>query len=201
MQTEINELKTQVRYLKTEVTNLKTADLTMEAKLALLEAQKTESPIPSSVPVEIFGIPEAEVPTTQFLQTISKTTFQKWYSIVTLIVEDFPVSAIALIDCGADLNCIKGGVVPMKYCERTNEGLSNTNGAPLSISYKLDKGYIKNDGYCFKNTFLIVDNITNDLILGTPFLTQIYPFYVNEIGVHTKIMGKTISFNFLSAAK
>ena len=43
--------------------------------------------------------------------------------------------------------------------------------------------------------------MTNDLILGTPFLTQIYPFYVNEIGLHTKIMGKTISFRFLTAAK
>ena len=60
---------------------------------------------------------------------------------------------------------------------------------------------MKNDEYCFKNAFLIVVNITNNLILDTPFLTQIYPFYVNETGVHTKIMGKPISFNFLSAAK
>jgi len=52
-----------------------------------------------------------------------------------------------------------------------------------------------------KNIFLIVDNVTNDIILGTPLLTQIYPFYVNETGVHTKIMGKPISFNFLSAAR
>jgi len=43
--------------------------------------------------------------------------------------------------------------------------------------------------------------MTSDLILGTPFLTQIYPFYVNEIGLHTTIMGKTISFKFLTAAK
>jgi len=43
--------------------------------------------------------------------------------------------------------------------------------------------------------------MTSDLILGTPFLTQIYPFYVHEIGLHTKTMGKTISFNFLTAAK
>ena len=43
--------------------------------------------------------------------------------------------------------------------------------------------------------------MTSELILGTPFLTQIYPFYVNEIGLHTKIMGKTISFPFLTAAK
>ena len=43
--------------------------------------------------------------------------------------------------------------------------------------------------------------MTSDLISGTLFLTQIYPFYVNENGLHTKIMGKTISFNFLTAAK
>jgi len=198
---EINELKAQVRYLKTEVTNLKTADLTIEAKLALLEAQKDDPVIPQSFPVEISGIPDTEIPTPQFLRTISKITFQKWYSIVTLVVEDTSVNAIALIDSGADVNYIKGGVIPTKYCERKNESLSSANGESLSISYKLDKGYIKNDGYCFKNTFLIVDNITNDIILGTLFLTQIYLFYVNETGVHTRIMGKPISFNFLSVAK
>ena len=111
------------------------------------------------------------------------------------------VNAIALIDSRAYLNCIKGGIIPTKYCERTNENLSSANGEPISISFKLNKGYIKNEGYCFKNTFLIVDNITNDIILGATFLTQIYPFYVNETGVHTKIMEKPISFNFLSATR
>ena len=91
--------------------------------------------------------------------------------------------------------------MPTKYCEKSNEGLASANGTALNTSYKLNKGYIKADGYCFKNTVLIVDNMTSDLILGTPFLTQIYPFYVNEIGLHTKIMGKTISFKFLTAAK
>jgi len=99
------------------------------------------------------------------------------------------------------VNSIKRGIVPTKYCEKSNEGLSSANGTPLNISYKLNKGYIKIDGYCLKKTFLIVDNMTSDLILGIPFLTQIYPFYVNEIGLHTKIMGKTISFNFLTAEK
>jgi len=113
----------------------------------------------------------------------------------------FSTNTVALIDSGAYVNCIKRGIIPTKYCEKTNEGLSSANGTPLTISYKLNKGYIKNDNYCFKNTFLIVDNITSDLILGTPFLTQIYPFYVNESGLHTKIMGTTISFNFLTAAK
>jgi len=99
------------------------------------------------------------------------------------------------------MNCIKQGILPTKYCEKSKEELASANGTALNISYKLNKGYIKADGNCFKNTFLIVDNMTSDLILGTPFLTQIYPFYVNEVRLHTKITGKTISFRFLTAAK
>ena len=108
---------------------------------------------------------------------------------------------MALIDSGVDQNWIKRGIIPTKYYERTKEHLASANGEPLSIKCKLNKGYIQNNDYCFKNIFLIVDNITNDVILGTPFLTQIYPFYVNEFGVHTTIMGKRISFNFLTTAQ
>jgi len=75
-----------------------------------------------------------------------------------------------LIDSGANQNCIRGGIIPTKFCERTKEQLVSANGGPLSIRYKLNKGYIQNDDYCFKNIFLIVDNITNNAILGTPFL-------------------------------
>ena len=117
------------------------------------------------------------------------------------MVEDFSTNILALIDSSADVNCIKRGIVPTKYCEKSNEGLASANGTTLTINYKLNKGYIKVDDYCFRNTFLIVNNRTSDLILGTPFLTQIYPFYVNEMGLHTKIMSKTISLKFLTAAK
>jgi len=53
----------------------------------------------------------------------------------------------------------------------------------------------------FQKCFSHCWKYANDAILGTPFLTQIYLFYVNETGVHTKIMGKPISFNFLSEAR
>ena len=121
MQAEVNELKSQVRQLKTEVINLKTTNLAIEAKLAILESQKLETTIPPTICLDISGIPETEIPTQQLLQTISKITFQKWYSIVTLVVEDRSVNAIAPIDSGADLNCIKGGIIPTKYCERTTD--------------------------------------------------------------------------------
>jgi len=106
---------------------------------------------------DIFGIQETEIPQTQFLQTISKVTFQEWYSIVTLVVNDFSINAIALIDSGADQNCVKGGIVPTKFCSRIREQLVSANGEPLTIRYKLNKGYIRNNNYYFKNIFLIVD--------------------------------------------
>jgi len=143
LQHEINQLKTEIKYLKTEVINLKTNDLTLEAKIALLQTQTSKPEIPLTG--DISGRSDAEIPTTQFLQTISKIPFQNWYSIVNLTVEDFSVNTIALIDSGANLNCIKRGVVPIKYCERTNEGLSSANGTPLTISYKLDKALLIRD--------------------------------------------------------
>ena len=76
--------------------------------------------------------------------------------------------------------------------------MASADGTALIINYKLNKGYIKANDYCFKNTFLLVNNITSNLILGTPFLTHLYPFYED---LHTKIMGKTISFKFLSTTK
>ena len=68
LQQEINHLKTEVRYLKTEVLNLKTTDLTIEAKLALLQTQNSKPEIPTSVSVDIFGISDTERSTTQFLR-------------------------------------------------------------------------------------------------------------------------------------
>jgi len=119
LQTEINELKGQVRLLKTEVLYLKTKDLEIDAKIAMIESLKYNPPPPPEL--HSPTISDTEIPQTKFLQTISHITFQKWYSIVNVVVEDFSIKLIALIDSGADRNCIKDGIVPRKYCERTNE--------------------------------------------------------------------------------
>jgi len=74
LQTEVNDLKSQVRILKSEVLELKPNDLEIEAKLAILESWKTNTMIVQTP--EISGIQGSEIPDTQFLQTISKVTFQ-----------------------------------------------------------------------------------------------------------------------------
>ena len=37
------------------------------------------------------------------------------------------------------------------------------------------------------------------MILGTPFLTQIYPFHVNSEGIHTNVLGKEMTFKFVTS--
>ena len=82
LQAEVNELKGQVCILKSEVLDLKTQDLEIEAKLSILESQKTSISTLLQLPLDISGILETEIPHNQFLHTIFQVTFQKWYSII-----------------------------------------------------------------------------------------------------------------------
>ena len=189
VQIEVNLLKAQVRDLRQEIINLNATNLELHTQLSILETQiPSSSHIPEYFP-NIENIPETTISEEQFLRTISHVTIQKWYSAVKIVFNDFSTSAVALIDSGADQNYIREGMIPTKYYERTKEQLCSSNGEPLNTRYKLNKGYIQNNGYCFKQIFLIVQNITHDIILGTPFLTQIYPFQVNESGARAKILG------------
>ena len=106
------------------------------------------------------NIPENEVSQEQFLHTISQVTLQKWYSMITLVVNDFSTKVVAPIDSGADQNCIRERIIPSEYCDRRKEQFCSAKGEPLYIKYKLNKGYLQNNAYCFKNIFLIVRNIT-----------------------------------------
>jgi len=112
LQTEINELKGQVRLLKTKVLFLKTKDLEIDAKIAMIESLKSGPSPPPDLHSPVVS--ETEIPQTQFLQTILRIIFQKWYSIVNLVIEDFSIKLIALIDSGVDQNCIREGIVPTK---------------------------------------------------------------------------------------
>ena len=43
--------------------------------------------------------------------------------------------------------------------------------------------------------------MSQELILGTSFVTRIYPFEASEIGVTTKIMGTKLTFELLNPIK
>ena len=58
------------------------------------------------------------------------------------------MTEIALIDSGADMNCIQEGLIPLKYYEKLSERLTRANGEKLIINYKIPNAHICNVHIC-----------------------------------------------------
>ena len=133
-----------------------------------------------------------------FLDAITRIKFHKWHSKVRIVIsKDFKFEVIALIDSGADLNCIQEGIIPSKYFKKSRERLTSASGGKMQIEFKLPKAHICQDNMCFKTTFVLVKNLTDKVILGNPFLCSLYPFTVDSKGITTQPFGQTIKFEFL----
>ena len=120
----------------------------------------------------------------EFLNIINRMIFQKWYTEITLVVhKEFSLTVVALVDSGADMNCIQEGLIPSKYYESTTDRLTQaTGGDRLKISNKLTKTYIYNNGINFKTPFFLEDKLSSKVILGNPFLALLYPFSMTDNG-------------------
>lgn len=105
---------------------------------------------------------------------------------ITLKIQDYKITLKASVDFGTDQNCIQEGLIPTKYFEKTTKTLSGANGKRVNIKYKLSKVHICNKEFCFINTFLLVKDLRQELIWGTPFLTQFYPLEITEKSLISK---------------
>jgi hypothetical protein len=66
----------------------------------------------------------------------------------TYINKEYQFTTIALLDSGANMNCIQG-IIPTKYFKK----LSQASGAKLNINYKLPNAHICNIEICFKTLY------------------------------------------------
>ncbi|KAI8571492.1 hypothetical protein RHMOL_Rhmol01G0124200 [Rhododendron molle] len=131
-------------------------------------------------------------------QNDKKEYYQKWYTKVKLVIRDYQIEVNALIDTGADLNCIAQGLVPTMYFHKTTAILRAANNSKMDIEYKLPNAHICQDKICFQSTIVLVPDLTDNLILGTPFICLLYPFTTNEEGLFTKPFGQQVMFKFLT---
>jgi len=69
------------------------------------------------------------------------------------MVEDFYFRGVTLIDSGAELNCIKEGIIPIEYCVPSSKNLCGSDGSSLDVSYKLKKHFFEKK-FC-KRFFLL----------------------------------------------
>ena len=101
-----------------------------------------------------------------------------------------------MIDSGAAENCLQEGLVPIPLCEETSRSLFGAIGKRLAIKYKLTNVHIRNHDICIKQTFILVKDLKEKALLGIPFLSSIYPLWVDNQGIRTKLFDKEILFEF-----
>ena len=74
--------------------------------------------------------------------------------------------------------------------------ISGANSKSLKINYKLSNAHIFNQDICIKQTFILVRDLKEKVLLGVPFLNSIYPIRVYNQGLRTTILNKEILFEF-----
>ena len=136
-----------------------------------------------------------------FLFVLKQITTRKYLIKITLILsKDFEIDTIALFDTGADLNCIKEDIVPKIFHEKTNERLSAANNSKLKVKSKVDAS-VHNNGFEFRTSFLLTNDIHHTVILGTPFINLITPYTVNYDSISFKAKTKKLVFSFIEKPK
>ena len=133
------------------------------------------------------------------LALVNKILPPKWFTKVKIVVShDYHFTVIAMIDSGADMNCIQEGLIPSKYFEKSTERLVSANGSQMKIKYELNNAHVCHDNDCFKIPSVLVKNITDKVILGLLFINALYPFLVEHDGITTDPFGQKVKFKFAS---
>jgi len=117
----IPELHSEIKTLKSELQTLKQAQqkdsAILQHLLSKIESQSDTESEPEDQTIEYHALPHTltnieHIPD-DFLNVLTQIYSKKYLIKITLIFsEDFKLDTIALFDTGADLNCIKEGVVP-----------------------------------------------------------------------------------------
>ena len=137
--------KKEKKKIKQDGTNIKSItlqDLMTEAKMVKQEIKEIkednstdidEQNIAEIINLKEFSKPMIDLPLLEkddgnrqnFLSIIDRVIFQKWHiEIILVINKEFSLTEIALIDSGADMNCIQEGLIPLKYYEKSFERLT-----------------------------------------------------------------------------
>nr|KAJ0184480.1 hypothetical protein LSAT_V11C900504380 [Lactuca sativa] len=183
----MQELQEELKIVKQEIKEIKN-------KIFILEKEK-----PSTFKnknIEINNEEENKIENVTIGKLINNQVSQKWNTQITLVKDNFKINLTALIDSGVDMNCIQEGIFTQFY-EKTTSRLTGAGGIKLIVNYKVSDVHICNDqDYCYKTHLILVKDLSSPLILGTPFITKLYPFMVHDDGIRTNVFRKEIIFKF-----
>ena len=182
----LKDLQEEIKQIKSQIDELKIFTQNIDVRLTNLEHQKEVLTDETNEDLETF------------VHSMTIVQKQRWYTKITLKINpNYKATFIALIDSGADLNCIQEGLIPTVYFVKTSQKLLTANNDPLKVQYKIPKGHICKNGICIQTSFLLIKNISHQIVLGTPFLTQLYPFQIDKKGLKAKYNNQEILFEFI----
>ncbi|GAV70205.1 hypothetical protein CFOL_v3_13703, partial [Cephalotus follicularis] len=193
LQKEIKDTKQAYKNL-----NKKTKKQIIHLEQILLQNHSSSSSSDKEIePIDPINPEIQEETSTKFINLIERITYQIWHINISIVIQDsFKLQTVALIDSGAQMNCIQKGLIPTKFFEKTKQKLSTANGENLSVKFKIPDVHICNDGICIKQTFILVKDLDIRIILGQPILEVIKPFKIKNEGIITKIFQRKILFAF-----
>ncbi|KAI5335122.1 hypothetical protein L3X38_025255 [Prunus dulcis] len=193
LQLEVKKVKKELAELKQISQQLQTDNYTIKQNIASFLSPEHKNHLES--PHHSDEEPSEDQPVVNLIKQVH---LRKWYSKVTIFVQNFELTTVALFDSGADLNFIQEGLIPTRYYQKSRESLSTTSGKSLQLNFELPKAHICQNKVCFKTSFVLVKNITDEVILGLPFLALLYPFQVEYDGIISTYLGEKVKFEFLS---
>ena len=171
--------------------------------MSKVENQSDSDSEPESTDPDLHALHETNLKQidTAFLDVLSQISSKKYIVKLSLVFsDDFKIDTIALFDTGADLNCIKEGVVPKKFLQATNEKLSAANSSKLDIAGKTQASVL-NNGISVTSFFIVTKDINHTIILGTPFIDLLTPYKVRHDCITSRINGIKLKFPFLEQSK
>ncbi|KAM2636698.1 hypothetical protein EV1_021297 [Malus domestica] len=192
----ISDLQKEINQIKEEIKLLKSDNHEIRKQITKANTPPTEELSSSSSSASHHESEDDTHSEQLVLNLLHKIRIQKWYSKVTIIIEDFRLETIALIDSGADLNCIQEGLIPTRYFHKSKEILSAANESPMEIKYELPKAHVCQNEVCFKTPFVIIKNLSDPVILGLPFIALLYPFKTHHNRITSKVLGQKVNFEF-----
>ena len=134
-----------------------------------------------------------------FVNTITKMIRQKWHIKIRIFIKpDFSKNIIALVDSGANINCIQEGLIPLEYFEKTLQRVVGANKQALGVEFKVSNVHVCNKNVCYKISLILVKDMNKEMILETHFLSLLYPLTVDEEGIKTVYENQEICFYFLN---
>ena len=188
LQHEISEIKLKINTMLVQNEDLELRLKVLEKGNIQIEETKKEEQLEEGESSQLF------------VNTITKMIRQKWHIKIRIFIKpDFSKDIIALVDSGADINCIQEGLIPSGYFEKTLQRVVGANKQALQVKYKVSNAHVCNKNICYKISLLLVKDMNKEMILGTPFLSLLYPLTVDKEGIKTIFEKQEIGFYFLNA--